>query len=256
MIANQQYEKKMRLRSHCKAVLSIIALASTLGFAGAADAQIAGIHPSLYGSGEWDTKDSQFFLLGMYAGVSKLGWSPYLNVNAYRLSYENGSAQNDVSAFSPTVGFAHAARRGGYSLGGGYTWTDSDDAGAPGAEGGGKSGVHAAIGAYRNGRGDRPLRTQFLSNYNLGSRYLWARLRSSVPMGRQIRIGAEVVGQGGGRDGSYSNEFKFGPTLEYQWSSSFRSGAVIGYKSMGGTRLPEGRESAPYFKAEFSFSPF
>jgi hypothetical protein len=75
-------------------------------------------------------------------------------------------------------------------------------------------------------------------------------------MGSRTRVGVELVGQGGGKDGSYSNEFKLGPTLEYQWSANFRSGAVVGYKTMGGTRLPDGRESAPYFKLEFSFSPF
>ena len=246
----------MRLRSHCAVIRSVIALACTLAAAPEAEAQIAGIHPSFYGSGELDTRDSQFYLLGIYAGVSKLGWSPYLNVNGYRLSYDDNGTQRDLSAFSPTVGFAHAARRAGFSIGGGYTWTDSEDAGAPGAEGGGKSGVHAAVGAYNTGRGDRPLRTQFLSNYNLGSRYLWTRLRTSVPISNRTRIGAELVGQGGGKDGSYSNEFKIGPTLEYRWSDNFRSGAVVGYKTMGGTRLPDGRESAPYFKLEFSFSPF
>lgn len=246
----------MRLVSQLNALFAVTALACTFAIAPAAQAQIAGFHPSFYGSGEWDTEESQFYLLGMYAGKSKLGWSPYLNVNGYRLSYDVNGTQNDLSAVAPTIGFAHAARRGGYSVGGGYTWTDSEDAGAPGAEGGGKSGVHAAVGAYRNGRGDRPLRTQFLSNYNLGSRYVWARLRSSVPLGARSRVGAELVGQGGGRDGSHSNEFKIGPTLEYQWSDNFRSGAVVGYKSMGGTRLPDGRESAPYFKLEFSFSPF
>jgi len=246
----------MRLNSQCTAPLAVIALACTFAIAPAAQAQIAGFHPSFYGSGEWDTKESQFYLLGIYAGQSKLGWSPYLNVNAYRLSYEVNDTQNDLSAFAPTVGLAHAARRGGYSVGAGYTWTDSEDAGAPGAEGGGKSGVHAAVGAYRNGRGDRPLRTQFLSSYNHGSRYVWTRLRSSIPMGSRTRVGAELVGQGGGKDGSYSNEFKLGPTLEYQWSANVRSGAVVGYKTMGGTRLPDGRESAPYFKLEFSFSPF
>lgn len=249
-------EMKMRLKSRCTVLLSVMALARMFAFAPAAQAQIAGFHPSFYGSGEWDTKESQFYLLGIYAGVSKLGWSPYLNVNAYRLSYDANGSQSDLSALAPTLGIAHAARRGGFSVGGGYTWTDSEDAGAPGAEGGGKSGVHVAVGAYRSGRGERPLRTQFLSNYNLGSRYLWTRLRSSVPMGDRTRVGAELVGQGGGNDGSYSNEFKLGPTLEYQWSDNFRSGAVVGYKTMGGTRLPDGRESAPYFKLEFSFSPF
>jgi len=244
----------MRLNSHCTALLAVAAFAGTFAIAPAAEGQLAGIHPSFYGSGEVDTKDNEFYLVGMYLGISKLGWSPYANVNGYRLNYVG--PQSELSAFSPTLGFAHAARKGGYSLGAGYTWSDADDPSAPGSEGGGASGIHAAVGAYRNGSGDRPLRTQFLSNYNLGSRYVWTRLRSSVPMGEKARVGAEIVGQGGGKDGSYSNSFKVGPTFEYQVSDNFRSGAVVGYKTTGGTRLPAGRESSPYFKLEFSFSPF
>ena len=244
----------MRLKSHFAALLGVAVFTGTFAIAPTAEGQLAGIHPSFYGSGEADTKDNEFYLLGMYVGVSKLGWSPYVNVNGYRLNYVG--QQSELSAFSPTFGFAHAARKGGYSVGAGYTWSDSDDPSAPGSEGGGTSGVHAAVGAYRNGKGDRPLRTQFLSNYNLGSRYVWTRLRSSVPMGDRARVGAELVGQGGGKDGSYSNSFKLGPTFEYQVSDNFRSGAVVGYKTTGGTRLPDGRESSPYFKLEFSYSPF
>ncbi|MEO7823766.1 MAG: hypothetical protein ABIS15_09215 [Gemmatimonadaceae bacterium] len=246
----------MSLKSHCTALLAALAFAGTVAIAPAAEGQIAGIHPSFYGSGEWDTGDSQFYLLGVYLGVSKLGWSPYVNANAYRLSYDNNGQQGDLSGFSPTLGFAHAARKGGYSVGAGYTWTDSDDSGAPGSEGGGSSGIHAAVGAYRNGSGDRPVRTQFLSNYNFGSEYLWARLRASVPMADRIRVGAELVGQGGGKGATSSNSFKAGPTVEYQWSDNVRSAAVVGYKTTGGSRFPAGRDSAPYFKLEFSLSPF
>jgi hypothetical protein len=40
------------------------------------------------------------------------------------------------------------------------------------------------------------------------------------------------------------------------WTDSFRTGAVVGWKTSGGDRFLDGRENAAYFKLEFSFSPF
>ena len=249
----------MKLNGLRTALIAIATIAGSLSIVPQAEAQVFGIHPSFYGSGDWDTKDSGFYLLGMYAGMAKLKWSPYFNLNAYRLDYVDrraGEGDKNLSAISPTVGFAYAARRSGFSIGGGYTWTDPQDAGAPGAEGGGASGAHAAVGAYREGRGDRPMRLQLLSNYNFGAEYLWARLRASTPMSDRIRVGAELVGQAGLETGAESNVFKIGPTIEYAWTDNFRTGAVIGYKTSDGDRFVDGRESAAYFKVEFSFSPF
>jgi hypothetical protein len=102
------------------------------------------------------------------------------------------------------------------------------------------------------------MHTQLLSNYNFGSQYLWARGRASAPFGYSVahpaRIGLEVVGQGGGKNGNTSNSFQIGPTLEYAWTPNFRTTGVVGYKSVGGSSLVN-RESAAYFKLEFSLSP-
>lgn len=248
-----------------RSAVAIAAIFGSVAFVPAAEGQLqllSSFHPSFYGSAEFDTEDSEFYLLGLYAGVAKLRWSPYLNVNAYRLDYVDrrpGGGPEDVSAISPTVGLAYAARNGGFSFGGGYTWTDSDDSGAPGAEGGGSSGPHAAFGAYRNGTGDRPWRLQFLSNYNFGAEYLWTRLRANTALRDRVRVGAELVGQSGFEDASEasgSNVFKVGPTVEVAWTDSFRTGAVVGWKTSGGDRFLDERESAAYFKLEFSFSPF
>jgi len=252
----------MKFTSLRSALLAIAAITGSVAIVPTAEGQLgllSSFHPSFYGSAELDTEDSEFYLLGMYAGVAKLGWSPYLNVNAYRLNYVDerpGEGPKDLSAISPTVGFAYAGRNRGLSLGGGYTWTDSDDSGAPGAEGGGSSGPHAAFGAYQSGRGDRPWRVQFLSNYNFGAEYLWARLRANTALRDRVRVGAELVGQSGFEEASGSNVFKIGPTVEVAWTDSFRTGAVVGWKTSGGDRFLDERESAAYFKLEFSFSPF
>jgi hypothetical protein len=249
----------MKLNNHRKAVLAIATFAMLGTAARTAEAQI---HPSFYGSGEWDTRHSQFYLLGMYVGMGGLGWSPYFNINAWTLRYRNRpvatSPTLSLSAVSPTVGLAYAGRTGGVSFGVGYTWVDNPNPGAPGAEGGGSNGMTASFGAYRNGADSRSLRTQFLSNYNFGSQYLWARLRNSVPLGysttHPARVGLELVGQGGGKNGRTSNSFAVGPFIEYSWNDSFRTTAVAGFKSVGGPNVS--RESAGYLKLEFSLSPF
>jgi hypothetical protein len=254
----------MRLKTHQNAVIALAAIAGLTTFARTAEAQISvsDLHPSFYGSAELDTRHSQFYLLGMYVGMGGLGWSPYFNVNAYSLRYRFdpnvANSDSTLSAVSPTIGMAYAGRNRGVSFGAGYTWVQHPDAGAPGAEGGGSNGATVSIGAYNNGTGRRPMHTQLLSNYNFGSQYLWARGRASVPFGysarHPARIGAEVVGQGGGKDPLKSNSFQVGPTLEYAWTPQLRTTGVAGYKSVGGSRFAS-RETAGYLKLEFSFSP-
>ncbi|HXN76789.1 MAG TPA: hypothetical protein VN876_09140 [Gemmatimonadaceae bacterium] len=255
----------MRLTTNRIAVIAFAAIACLTVASRTAEAQlpkVSDLHPSFYGSTELDTRHSQFYLLGMYVGVGGLGWSPYFNVNAYSLHYrllrDVPASASTLSAASPTVGMAYAGRSSGVSLGAGYTWVQHPDAGAPGAEGGGSNGASASLGAYQNGTGRRPMHTQLLANYNFGSQYGWARGRASVPFGysnkHPARIGAEVVDQGGGKDPAKSNSFQAGPTFEYTSTPQFRTTGAVGYKSVGGARFAS-RESAPYLKLEFSFSP-
>jgi hypothetical protein len=255
----------MRLTTNRIAVIALAAIASLMVASRTAEAQlpkVSDLHPSFYGSTELDTRHSQFYLLGMYVGVGGLGWSPYFNVNAYSLHYrllrDVPASARTLSAASPTVGMAYAGRSSGVSFGAGYTWVQHPDAGAPGAEGGGSNGASASLGAYQNGTGRRPMHTQLLANYNFGSQYGWARGRASVPFGysnkHPARIGAEVVAQSGGKDPAKSNSFQAGPTFEYTWTPQFRTTGAVGYKSVGGARFAS-RESAPYLKLEFSFSP-
>jgi hypothetical protein len=248
----------MRLNRHRNVVLAVAAIAGLTVIARPAAAQL---HPSFYGSAEADTKNTQFYLLGMYVGMGGLGWSPFFNINGYLLDYKVGNTKRNLSAIAPSVGLAYAGRTAGVSFGVGYTWVHNPVVTVAGAEGGSSSGVTGSFGAYSNGSGSRPLHTQLLSNYNFGSHYLWARGRASVPLGYSVmhpaRVGLEVVGQGGGRNGINSNSFQVGPTLEYAWTPNFRTTGVIGYKSVGGSfnGVSAPRQSAAYFKLEFSYSP-
>ena len=254
----------MQLKRHRIAVLALVTFAGLNGFARNANAQLGQLHPTVYGSTEFDTRHSQFYLLGLYVGMGGLGWSPYFNVNGYALHYRPIQAIDNtqtLTAVSPTLGLAYAGRNGGVSFGGGYTFVHNENPAAPGAESGGKSGATASFGAYANGSGRRPMRTQLLANYNFGSHYVWARGRASVPFGysarHPARIGAEVVGQGGGLNGNTSNSFAVGPTFEYAWNRNFRTTLAGGWKNVGGSgaQFNSGRDNAAYVKLEFSLSP-
>src|SRR5205814_6010915 len=115
----------MRLDAHRNAILTLALAAGTTTLARAADAQIPTLHPSFYGSGEVDTRHSQFYLLGMYVGMGGLGWSPYFNINGWALHFRpnrNTTATSTMTAVSPTLGLAYAGRTAGVSFGAGYTW--------------------------------------------------------------------------------------------------------------------------------------
>jgi hypothetical protein len=252
----------MRLKTRFNSLVAVIAIGGLITTANTAVAQLSNFHPSYYGSAEVDTRSSQFYLLGVYVGVGGLGWSPYFNANAYALHYQVlpdvPNTDRTLTAVLPTVGLAYASRTNGLSIGGGYAWVRNEDPAAPGAEGGGSTGATASLGAYHSGRGARAIHTQLLSNYNFDSRYVWARGRASVPFRNSrthpARIGAEVVGQGGGKNGVTSNSWQAGPTFEYGWTPDLRTTAAAGWKSIGGTRFAN-RDNAAYLKLEFSFSP-
>lgn len=252
----------MELKTRLTRIVAASAIGGLLTMANAAGAQLTQFHPSFYGSAELDTRNSQFYLPGVYVGVGGLGWSPYFNANGYALRYQVlpqvSSSNQTLTAILPTLGMAYASRSNGVSIGAGYAFVNNEDPGAPGAEGGGTSGATASLGAYHSGRSVRSMHTQLLANYNFDSRYLWARGRASMPFGASrnhpARLGAEVVGQGGGRDGLTSSTWQVGPTFEYVWTPGLRTTAAAGWKTVDGSRFAE-RENAGYLKLEFSFSP-
>jgi len=251
----------MRLKAHRNVVLTLVLATGMITFSHACNAQIPTLHPSFYGSGEADTRHSQFALVGMYFGVGGLGWSPYFNGNAWALHLrpnQNSTVTSTMSAISPTLGLAYAGRNSGVSFGGGYTWVHNPNPAAPGAEGGGSNGATASFGAYANGYGRRAMHTQLLANYNFGSHYIWARGRASRPFGysarHPARLGLEVVGQGGGKNTITTNSFQVGPTLEWALTPQFRTTGVVGYQTVGGSAFAS-RDNAAYLKLEFSLSP-
>src|SRR3981081_4922857 len=131
----------MRLNRHRNAVLAVAAIAGLTVIGRPAGAQTQ-LHPSFYGSAEADTRNTQFYLLGMYVGMGGLGWSPFFNVNGYLLDYKVGATKQTLSAIAPSVGLAYAGRTGGVSFGVGYTWVRNPLVTVGGAAGSSKRGAH------------------------------------------------------------------------------------------------------------------
>src|SRR2546423_11338368 len=143
----------MRLNRHRNAVLALAIVAGSPTASRLADAQLPSLHPSFYGSAEADTRNVQFYLLGMYVGMGGLGWSPYFDVNGWLLDYPLLGTRQTLSAINPTLGLAYATNNGGVSVGAGYSWVHNPVIGVPGAATGGESGVTASFGAYHHGSG-------------------------------------------------------------------------------------------------------
>jgi hypothetical protein len=219
------------------------------------------IHPSFFGSTEFDTKGTNFYLLGTYIGFPTGGaWSPYFEADAYHLNFPAGAKRQSLNAVNPTIGLQHNAARASVSFGVGYSFVSSNASGASlNTERGGESGVTASFGANSTGPGERPYQTEFLANYNFGSSYLWSRARGSVPAGTSaahpLRVGLELVGQGGSHNGSSTHAFSVGPFFNYQVTPQFKTGLAGGAKFYGSNGTT-GSGTAAYIKWEFSLSPF
>lgn len=241
-------------------LIAAIALTAAVLAPVAARAQTA-LKPTLFGSTEFDTRGTNFYLLGMYLAIpTQHSWSPYISANAYTLNLDAGSTRQSIHAFSPTVGLSHNGSRSGLSVGVGYAFVSNNKSGnSLNTETGGSSGVTASFGAHATGLGARPYQTEFLANYNFASDYLWSRARGSVPVGMSAthptRVGLELVGQGGNHNGSSTHAFSVGPFFNYQVTPQFKTGLAGGAKFYGsnGTR---GSGTAAYIKWEFSLSPF
>src|SRR4026209_2043911 len=122
----------MTLNGYRNAILALAGFAMLATTGRPAESQLPQFHPSFYGSAEADTRNSQFYLLGMYVGVGGLGWSPYFNVNGYALHYRpipTLTETSTLSAVAPTVGLAYASRANGVSFGAGYTFVHNENPG-------------------------------------------------------------------------------------------------------------------------------
>ena len=97
----------MELKTRLTRIVAASAIGGLLTVANAAGAQLTQFHPSFYGSAELDTRNSQFYLPGVYVGVGGLGWSPYFNANGYALRYQVlpqvSSSNQTLTAILPTL---------------------------------------------------------------------------------------------------------------------------------------------------------
>jgi hypothetical protein len=235
----------------------------------AAMAPVAGhaqIQPVFFGTAEADTEDMRLFLIGASFQRAALGLQPFAGVTAYQLKYPalTGTGQQaatvNTSAVNPSVGLRYSTPTTSVQGAIGYLFLVSDEApatGVFGAPGGTRDGITAS--GMGEVSGNRGVNLQAIVNYNVGDEYVWARGRGAVgvmPMGAGwLRVGAEVVGQGGGVDaGERYSAWQVGPFVDAQVARPLRVLLGAGIKGDNANRA-DASSTFPYFKMEFVLVP-
>ena len=170
---------------------------------------------SIYGAYEHGSDDVDIIFVGANAPLNAdfSGWTPFLSVGAYRLSYPRGTTDVTVKAITPAAGLRRGFDEGSFSVSAGYKFQDTDVADPIPFFGGSEGGFSTA--AALNYWGASPLRLEGLASYNWGASYLWTRARGLVGLtdDARFRAGGELSWQGQMADGDYS-AVQFGPVLQ------------------------------------------
>jgi hypothetical protein len=250
----------MRISNLWKSAGTASLALALLGTAAPATAQI---QPVVFGSAEADTQDQSIFLLGASVQPARLGLNPFAGLMAYRLTYPMGAGTGTVNAFAPSVGLRYQTPTSAVQGSIGYLFLSEDVPGGFGAAGGTRQGLTTgALAEYWGTTG--AMNAQGIVSYNVADEYIWARGRGAVgvlPMaGGWLRVGGEVVGQGGGSTpagqpaGERYSAFQIGPLVDLQATRTLRLIGVVGLKT-DNLDFPDRPGQFPYFKGEFVWVP-
>jgi hypothetical protein len=203
--------------------LTLAVLAASVTYVSPARAQ--GI--AVFGGAEADASEQTLLLLGAAWHPNRLGWQPYAAVLGYNLRF-GGPTTFTQTVFAPQIGLRYQTAVSGIQLGGGYTFTNSDQ---PFVSASIESG-EGPFGAFQWnhwGTGARSL--EAIASYGFDTEFFWSRftglqrLTSTSP----IHVGGEagLMGSGG------TNNFwtaQFGPVAEWRFTPAFRVGLAGGLR--------------------------
>lgn len=184
-----------------------------------------------YATASLDGNETSIGLIGASVRAAGLGLRPVVALQVYRLQYDAGGTQGDVSVLSvgPSAGLSYRMPGGAVEGRVGYNFQSKDDEEVLFQEGeGGGSGVTTSVQALS--WASRP-ELQGIASYNWGSEYLWSTAQALVPIRELnpggIAVGGEVVWQGnvGAEDKDYQS-WQAGPVL--RWSTGRESSVTVG----------------------------
>jgi hypothetical protein len=185
-----------------------------------------------YATASLDGNDTNIGLIGASVRAAGLGLRPVVALQVYRLQYDAGGTQGDVTVLSvgPSAGLSYRMSGGSVEGRVGYNFQSEDDEDVPfqEGEGGGGGGVTTSVQAIS--WASRP-ELQGIASYNWGSEYLWSTAQALVPVRELnpggIAVGAEAVWQGnvGAEDADYQS-WQAGPVL--RWSTGRESSVTVG----------------------------
>jgi hypothetical protein len=185
-----------------------------------------------YATASLDGNDTNIGLIGASVRAAGLGLRPVVAVQVYRLQYDAGGTDADVTVLSvgPSAGLSYRTPGGSVEGRVGYNFQSDDDESVPvqEGEGGGGSGWTTTVQALS--WATRP-ELQGIASYNWGSDYLWSTAQALVPIRQldpgSIAVGGEVVWQGNvGSDDSDYESWQAGPVA--RWSTGHDSSVTVG----------------------------
>lgn len=246
----------MKIRKLWQEAMLAAFVAASAALPGNAQAQAQLV---FFGTAEADTEDTSLLLLGASIQTGRPGWQPVAGVLGYRLTYPTGAATTEtLYALNPSLGLRHQWTSGAVQGTVGYLFLSDELGGGFGAPGGAEQGLTTSFLADYWGTGART--AQALVSYNVAEEYAWGRVRGAQrvaqPAGGDLRLGAELVLQGGGDGpGDDYRALQVGPVIQYQPSPALQLIASGGLKT-DNADIPDRPESFPYFKLEFVLIPF
>ena len=199
------------------------------------------------GVAEYDTNETWLLLAGISASPSTgRGIAPVFGIQAYRLSYDQGSGRTHVTSVRPSAGLRSNFGTGSAQMRIGYAFTSRD---VPAPVAGGiadrKDGVVLSGQLDYWGSGG-PLGWQLLGSYNFGSTTLWTRGRVTTRVARtatgQVRLGGEVAYLNDS-DGDFT---MVQPGAVVEWHLG--GGPIVAFGV--GRKLSDPGDDATYFKTE------
>lgn len=206
---------------------------------------------SVYGTGEYDTNETNLLLAGLSMSPGGGDVAPIFGLQAYRLSYKAGTGTTSVFVVKPSAGLRfRLSPTASANLSLGYAFTNKDVPATALSSAADRGDGVVVSGGLDLRPSESKISYQALASYNFGSESLWSRLRAPIQL-RSTSDGTwSIAPEASYISGTGYNAFQPGAVVLYQSNSGFGFGAGVA------VNLPNQGSNSTVFKVEASHSLF